>query len=329
MLAVSRADHLRWKFIENPQGKTTGIHLYRNGELVGRMAALARKFHYQDRTFTAAHIVDFLIHPRERSMPTLMQLVLGLKQLSGYDFQLIMAPNPAGAAVWEKFVKMRGYFDLTTAVVPLQPAAILEATGKLRTGKLGKMVDWPLRYIASGTAWLGSFTGWMHIDTEWPEAAELDHLLTSDWGDRVVGSRSAKFLEWRYRRSPVFRYNVLFLREDGKLKGYLVTRRTTYNGLDCLFVVDAFGAPTVGPSAWRAALLREIKRASVGGAEIALLLGNMEWGPMSMLGGFPFIKVPANLLPRKTTVYAEWITNTGFEIRPETFYCALGDSDVI
>ncbi|MGA8727939.1 MAG: hypothetical protein WB608_04250, partial [Terracidiphilus sp.] len=38
--AVSQASHLRWKFIENPQGPSVGIHLYKHGQLVARMVAL-------------------------------------------------------------------------------------------------------------------------------------------------------------------------------------------------------------------------------------------------------------------------------------------------
>jgi len=327
--AVSQPDHLRWKFLQNPQGRTMGVHLYRDSELVGRMVALARKFVYRGQVYTAAHIVDFLVHPSARGMPALMQLVIGLKQLSGFDLLLIMAPNPAGAAVWEKFVKMPGYFDLDTAVVPLQPAAVLQATGKLRTGAFGKLLDFPARFLAGGGAWLGAAMSCARVETEWPSANELDQLVSRDWGDRVVGYRSAEFLRWRYSYGPIFRYHVLFLREGGELKGYLVTRRTVHDGLDCLFLVDAFGVPELASGSWRGATMRELARASFGGAELVMLLGNTSWGPLSEVGAFPFVRVPPRLLPRKTTVYAQWVTKPGFEISRDNFYCALGDSDVI
>lgn len=327
--AVSQAVHLRWKFIENPQGPTTGVHLYRDGELVARMAALARQFMHGGKTWTAAHIVDFLVHPRERGMNSLLQLVMGLKQLSGYDFQLIMAPNPAGAAVWEKFVKMPGYFDLEAAVVPLRPAAVLESTGKLRSGKAGAVVDAPWRLTVGGAAKLGGAFGRMKTDGEWPESKELDELFANRAQDQVIGVRSADYLEWRYRRSPVFHYDVLFLRDRGRLSGYLVTRRNVYNGLDCLFIVDAFGRPELTPAAWRAASLRAIARASKGGAQMVMLLGNTEWGALEKISGMPFLKVPPRFLPRKTTVYAQWSGSAGFDIRRDNVYMALGDSDVI
>ncbi len=286
--AVSQANHLRWKFIENPQGPSTGIHLYRNGELVARMVALSRQFLYQGRIYKAAHIVDFLVHPKERGMNSLLQLVVGLKRLSGFDFLLIMAPNPAGAAVWEKFVKMPGHFDLDVAVAPLRPAALLGSAGKLHCGAFAPVLDWPWRLVLGAATRLRDPFSRGQVDTEWPHPSEFERMLSGDWGNRVFGLRSAEYLAWRYRRSPVFRYNVSFLREGGELVGYFVTRRTVYNGIDCLFIVDAFGRPEVTPALWRAASRKEISKAQNDGAEMAMILGNTAWGPISEVNRIPF-----------------------------------------
>jgi hypothetical protein len=328
--AVSQANHLRWKFIDNPQGHSIGIHLYKDGNLVARMVALAKQFLYQGNVFKAAHIVDFLVHPEVRGMQSLLQLVRGLKQLTGFDFLLVMAPNQAGAAVWEKFVKMRGYFDLDVVVAALRPAALLQSTGKLRTGVLAPVLDIPWRSLMSAASMFGGSPAQFRIDPQWPAEAEIDSMFAADdWGDRVVGVRSAEFIEWRYRRSPVFRYKVFFLRIKGELKGYFVTRRTIYDGIDCEFLVDAFGSPQLTASSWGAVARREISTASRDGATVAMILGNTGWGPLSALNRLPFLTVPPRLLPRKTTVYAEWLSKPGFDIRRDNFYLALGDSDVV
>ncbi|HUB00954.1 MAG TPA: hypothetical protein VMA34_21665 [Terracidiphilus sp.] len=327
--AVSQANHLRWKFVENPQGASVGIHLYSSGELVARMVALTRQFIQQGTIYKAAHIVDFLVHPKERGMNSLLQLVVGLKQLSGFDFLLIMAPNPAGAAVWEKFVKMPAYFNLDVAVAPLRPASLLDSTGKLHSGALAPVFDWPWRQLVGAAVRVGGHAGRLKVETAWPEPDEMEQMFAGDWGDRIVGLRSAKFLEWRYRRSPLFRYNVNFLRDNGALSGYIVTRRTVYDGIDCLFMVDAFGLPQLTSALWRAASRSEISQAAKGGTEMAMILGNTAWGPMSAVNGMPFVSVPLRFLPRKTAVYAQWVTPPGFDIQRDNFYLTLGDSDVI
>jgi len=127
----------------------------------------------------------------------------------------------------------------------------------------------------------------------------------------------------------VFRYNVYFLRQNSELRGYFVTRRTVHDGIDCLFVVDAFGRSDLAKSAWRAVSIAGIRRGGETNPEMAMILGNTEWGPLAALNKMPFLTVPPRRLPRKTTVYAEWITDPRFEIREDNFYVALGDSDVI
>lgn len=326
---VSQANHLRWKFIENPQGPSVGIHLYRNDELIARMVALTRQFLHRGKIYRAAHIVDFLVHPGERGMASLLQLGKGLKQISGFDFFLILAPNPAGAEVWEKFVKMRAYFDLDVAVAPLRPASLLESAGKFRSGAFAPALDRPWRFFLLTLSRISGSIGNVEIDTEWPQQRELDDLQAGNSGEQIVGLRSGEYLEWRYKRSPVFRYNTLFLRNGGKLSGYLVTRRHVYDGIDCVFIVDAFGRPDVAPSSWGAALRVCAAQLFGNDVEMAMIFGNTEIGPISLLKRLPFLTVPPRFLPRKTKVYAQWITSPGFEISRENFYVALGDSDVI
>jgi hypothetical protein len=239
-----------------------------------------------------------------------------------------MAPNVAGAAVWGKFMKMQGYFDLDVAVAPLRPVALLQSTGKLHNGAFAPLLDWPWRLVVGTVTSLGGYLSHVKVETDWPKPSELGRIFSADLGDRVVGLRSAEYLEWRYRRSPVFRYKVFFLREKGELRGYFVTRRAIHDGIDCLFVVDAFGTQLKSAS-WRAASLAEVSHASMDGAEMAMILGNTEWGPVSAMNAVPYLTVPSRFLPRKMTVYAQWITPPAFDIRRDNFYVALGDSDVI
>jgi hypothetical protein len=328
--AVSNPAHLRWKFLDNPQGPSVGIHLYESGCLVGRMVALDRTFQYRRKLYKGAHVVDFLVHPKVRGMIPLLKLVQGLKKLAGFDFYLIMAPNPAGAAVWDNFWKMQQCFDLNVLIAPLRPAAIAQSLGKLRTGPLRAAFDLSWRAVVrllNGACNLGRP---VQIDRSWPDSAELEALTRSSTdGERATGYRTPAYLDWRYRRSPVFQYKMLFLRQDGQLVGYLVTRRTAYEGLDCLFVVDAFGLPQLSPRAWMSGLGEPLAAAVADKAHMAMTMGNAALNPLASLKRLPFFSVPARLLPRKATVYAEWITAPAFDFNQQTMYIALGDSDVI
>jgi len=194
---------------------------------------------------------------------------------------------------------------------------------------LAPLVDLPWKFFAGAACWLAELPSDVQVDQQWPEASELDNMLSYDWGDRVVGLRTAEYLEWRYRRSPVFHYNAIFLRRKGELCGYLMSRRTAYDGIDCFFVVDAFGLPTISPGSWRFASRKQLALLQAPGPEMSIILGNTEWGSLAAMSRLPFMKVPPRFLPRKTTVYADWVSQPRFEIRKDNFYVALGDGDVI
>jgi len=328
--AVSDPAHLRWKFLDNPQGPSVGIHLYDGGCLVGRMVALVRTFQYRGKLYKSGHVVDLLVHPKVRGMMALLKLVQGLKNLTGFDFYLIMAPNPAGAAVWDNFWKMQKCFDLNVLVAPLRPATIAESLGKLRTGPLQTTFDMSWQAVVHMLNGAHRIGGLVQVDRSWPNSAELEALTTNSTdGNRATGHRTPGYLDWRYRRSPVFQYEIVFLRQDGQLVGYLVTRRTIYDGLDCLFIVDAFGLPQVSSRAWMNALSEPLAGALTNRVHMAMTMGNAALNPLSSLRRLPFFSVPARLLPRKATVYAEWITTPAFDFNQQTMYIALGDSDVI
>jgi hypothetical protein len=154
-------------------------------------------------------------------------------------------------------------------------------------------------------------------------------MLSVGPSSQAIGFRSADYLDWRYRRSPVFKYNMSFVREHEDLIGYVVTRRALHDGIDCTFVVDAFCRPGTKLRSLQAAAHAEISRAAQSGSQLALIMGNRAWGPLSAISGLPFLKVPSRVLPRKTAVFAEWLTSAAFEIRRDNFYVSLGDSDVI
>jgi hypothetical protein len=327
--AVSQENHLRWKFMENPQGPSVGIHLYRAAQLVGRLVAMPRDFLYRGRTYKAAYMADLVVEREHRGMLPLLQLMQGLKQLSGFDF-IAVTPNPAGAEVWEKFAKMPAHFDLGVAALPLCPARVADTSGKLKIGRLAPLVDWPVNSLIRWCGGLGSLFVDGELEAHWPDAVELDSLFATVEGeDMATGRRDSAFLEWRFRRSPVFRYSTLFLRDRGKLAGYVVTRQSEYGGYRCNFIVDAFGRPDLTARLWRALRLQTIRDSAREGVEMAMAIGNLKCGALANLARTPLFTIPARFLPRLMKLYAQWLTHSDFSFQPEALTLSLGDCDIV
>jgi hypothetical protein len=293
------------------------------------MAATPRRFLQEGKTYTAAYIVDLLVHRKYRGMIALLQLVEGLEKLSGFDFVMVIMPNQAGSELWEKFVKLPKHFELDVAVVPLRPAKMLRNLSRRVPSFTTHIPDLFWRGAVAGLSTLGTFSSRNTVQTTWPCAYEIEDMLSATWGELAFGERTPAFLEWRFRRSPVWKYDICFLRDHGRLSGYFATRRTVYNGYDCRFVVDAFGRPELKRGKWASVLRRLSWCEALEHAEVIMLIGNNSSGPLWAVPPVPFLTVPHRFLPRNTTVFAKWLSKPAFSFRPGAFHLMLADSDLV
>lgn len=328
-MAVAQASHLRWKFLGNPAGPATGLHLYSEGELVGRYICWPRHFRLGQKTYRAAIALDTLIARSHRRLSVLLQLLSGLKRVSGFDLLLSIAPNEAGWQVSKKFAAIPECFDLDVAVAPLGPAAILHARGTLPSRGLAKAIDWPWRTLLAPITSLGGRFGRYTASDRWPGRSDVDALFAAGSDGRMTGDRSYDFLDWRFRQSPHFKYELQFLYDGRDLVGYLATRRANYDSYDCRFIVDAFGLPSLTRSDWSAAVRPLLAREARGGADMSMLLGTADCGSLSAVLMPPFMRVPARFVPRRMTVFGKWLSEPGPALDQESLYLTLADYDVV
>jgi hypothetical protein len=327
--AISQPSHLRWKFLENPQGPSIGIHVYDRGELIGRMVAMPREIIHKNTSCRAAFMVDLVVEPKHRGMVPLFLLMEGLKQLSQFDLVLV-TPNSAGAVVWEKFAKMPSQFDLGVAAMPFRPATVANKSGKVKMDGLAAPLDWMYQSLIGGMSCLAAPFFRSNVEDRWPPTSELDLLFQKSRNHEfAAGARTAAFMDWRFKRSPIFRYEVWFVRRARELIGYLVTRRARYEGYDCRFVVDIFACPEYARHKWREVRLRVLRTGVAERIEMAMAIGNDLCWPFSDVARLPFWKVHRRFLPRAVTLYGRWINHPRFPFAPKNLYFTLGDCDMV
>lgn len=76
---------------------------------------------------------------------------------------------------------------------------------------------------------------------------EFDHHFDSLWGRvfkaySAIGLRDAQYLNWRYRRHPFNRYNVITLPDNDCLRGYIVVSMSIKSGLKQGNIIDLLTA---------------------------------------------------------------------------------------
>jgi hypothetical protein len=170
----------------------------------------------------------------------------------------------------------------------------------------------------------------LRLERAWPSPAELDELFMNPPAAPAAGVRDRDFLEWRFARSPVFRYDVRFVYKAGRLAGYVASRRTVYGGYDTAFVVDAFGSPLLDARdwsevAWR--LMGEQLRAD--GPALLMIVANLTAGPLAALARAPFIRVPKGRLPQPAPVFAQWWSAPRFAFAADSLALSLADCDML
>lgn len=300
---ISDPSHLAWKFLRNPQGPSIGIHLLDGDRIVGRLVAQPRIFVLPDGTqCTAAYFVDLLIHPNFRGMRSLIKLLSGIETMrSRFDVALV-TPNAMGIQVWQNVVKMREWFQMAVFGAVMR-AGNLAGVGSI-TSPIRRVMNSLSLFLARAASLAKSAV--ITLDQQWPDAQSMEDLLNSP-APTPRGLRSEAFLRWRFRESPIFKYELYFVRKKGKVVGYVATRRATLAGYSCRFIIDAFAAPDLTARDWRSVRsLLIAMEAGESGADAIVIIGRESFGPLRYLARFPFVRVPARVLPQRTPLFGEY-----------------------
>jgi GNAT superfamily N-acetyltransferase len=145
--------------------------------------------------------------------------------------------------------------------------------------------------------------------------------------ERIMVIRDASFLEWRFRRIPLRRYEILRARLEGQQAGYIVLRVADVLGMRAGLVVDFLVAPALGGVRVGHALLAEAL-ACFAGEDIDLIATLMpshalEYRLLRRAGFWP---LPRAVLPQRFRLVAR----DGPAVRElRNWFFTLGDYDVV
>ncbi len=150
---------------------------------------------------------------------------------------------------------------------------------------------------------------------------------------RVVVVREAAWLNWRYLHVPTRRYRPLAAWDGEELVGYIVTRKTTLQGVQCGMIVDLWVEPTARGEEAAFQLVAEAtarfveERDAIAGA--LMLPGTPEHRALRRAR---YVRCPSFLEPQPIPLTFHW---HGAEDPPEPitrlehWFFTMGDYDVI
>ena len=230
-----------WIYENNPYRtpKTWLLRYNRTGELVGAASLIPRRMYVDGEPAKGGIAADLVLDKKHRTLgPAIMLERAVVEECEKGEVDLIYGFSPPAASAPQLKAGFRSIGKLVRMVRPLRTKPIIEK----QLGKIPAAIFSP--FFDVGLKIFDFFRGL----TERTENLSVEFLSCFDerfddlWGrilkrGRVIGERTASYLNWRYCESPYGPYKILaFLGKNKCLRGYLVYSEDKYTA----FVRDTY-----------------------------------------------------------------------------------------
>jgi len=236
----ARGPRFDWLYLDNPHGLARAwvAEEGSTGRGVGAAAAFPHKLVVDDSIRLGYVLGDFCIHPQHRTLGLALQLQRAcLEQLGSpcscltYDF-----PSERMMAIYRR-MQLAPLCHMVRWSKPLRADRKISELGgpsalvRILAPPINKLLE--LKDVA--TLSNGGWTIMEHRGNFQDEFSQLAHVVGSRYGTCV--ERSSEYLNWRYLRHPLVRYEVLTARRGRDLMGYVVFSHAEQDAK----IVDLFG----------------------------------------------------------------------------------------
>jgi len=220
-------ERFQWLYLDNPQGKARAWLVIdeKSAEAVAFTSVLPRLVKVDGRDTLCWNCCDFSVDKRFRTLGVAVKLRRKAKEgVDNRDIRALYAhPNDKMKVIHERvghpcLGKMERYVKILKSKFQLQKII----RNSLLLSIISPVVDIGLRALDMALRCDSRFSFEL-IDGIAPYDVEYDKLFNdASKAYRIVGDRSADYLNWRYGRNPLYCTDKLIVRENGILKGYIV-----------------------------------------------------------------------------------------------------------
>jgi GNAT superfamily N-acetyltransferase len=236
--AASDPARFEWLYLGNPWGQARAWMVSDDsaGQIVGMGAAFPRWIWAGENRRRAWILGDFTVAPQFRSLgPALLLQRTCLSAVThGADTLCVDFPSKGMLAVYRRLgiapagrlvrcIKLLKVDSKVRKLIPFEPIADGIAAFVNRGLRLRDLTRPTSSYMQL----------WLHEGEFGEEFTTLDSQTVR--GNRVRATRTAEYLNWRYRQNPLRQYWTVTARRDAGLQGYVTfeDRRTEWVIADC------------------------------------------------------------------------------------------------
>lgn len=237
-------DFWRWLFRDNPAGEAPIYFADDHGTLAGHYSIVPFRLRIQGRETIASQGLEAMTHPdyrRQGIMLALAERAYADAARDGVDL-IYGFPNTNSIGGFLKHLEFFATEALPVVVRPLDlPRLLAHQRGEGLQARWGGAVGqwgwdqlWPLQPAAAGVKVT-------EVDAFPAEVDALCQRVLAGIPNGVIRDRA--FLQWRYCDHPVRKYRVYLVHRDGELRGFCVSGRFDFRGLEIGVLLDLFGDP--------------------------------------------------------------------------------------
>lgn len=322
-------DHISWKHLDGPHGKSSAITLRdEKGSLLGRSFLQPRKF-WISNTFTcnAALVTDLLIDPRARNANTLIGMTRAVKSPVGIEL-VAHTSNEVSDPIYRNLFKFPVACTLTGLGLPLQFAKVLRPY--LKSFTVVVMLDYlfsPWRWILLCLSNAFELICKVKFIVHPPELEMLE--VFNEFREISGGhfERSLAFHRWRFDEGPIFNGETKWIQSKGVCIGCLVFKQFDLRELDVCVLMDVVMRRNLTMMEEIAIKLLAVKYALKLNSDALFTLVNTDNPTLKWLKSFPFIRIPDGLLPHPTPIFIHASEETYPSSNRKSIYLTLADLD--
>jgi GNAT superfamily N-acetyltransferase len=314
----------KWEFVEGPDGKAYIYVAVDEGNVVGHLADIPRRFSVNGHVVLGTFSVDLMVHPDYRREGMFLKLMHyateRVEREKGHFRTALPFREETIAGLLKCGWEIAG--ELPVLVYPLRFSGIIHRYLHFS----------PLSLLIGGVARGGYFLFWGGKRKEKAQGIQLEEVTQLDsrfdrfWQKAmnlyvVMGIRDQAFLDWRYFKNPVRTYTFYRAIENGEMTGYLVLRKVDLLRFNSAVIVDLLA---LSDQALRALIEKGIQQGQREGADLIGCMIPQRHPYYQVLRESGFLPSPKKFL---LMVYRQ---GKGMvSLAPETWYMNCGDTDVI
>ena len=220
-----------------------GLVVETNENITGFLRLIPCRFKIGQQLFDAGFVFDLVSDPGKRGIGIKI-----MRRIVYSDYLHFGAPGERVETLWAKLAINETdnivVEKLVRIVCLIDPSIFLER--KKIPALVAKLLGHIWKYGLKFRIFLGKYNSLKNVliskETEFPE--DVNQLLeTFSLDFYALVKKDKRYLQWRYDESP-FEYQKLFIRDSGKLVGYLIYRCGHINSQKVMTIVESIAIGT-------------------------------------------------------------------------------------